>query len=207
MKFVNLDARALRFSIYFFDDAGNDLSIDIAGIGSTTGLDVTLPVTEGITIETTGMAGQVQQGWAYIERERADDVLGGMCVFRARNPGRSDFEAIVPLVSEFDTRFVMFYENTRGYVTSMAIANPSLDTIQVDATIRDEDSNVLDRRQIVLGPFKHEAFSLPTRWPATANKRGVIEFTSTGWGASAMGLLFNPTGAFTSFHVLGNPNW
>lgn len=101
----------------------------------------------------------------------------------------------------------MLYDNTRGYVTSMAIANPSMDTIEVDATVKDEDANVLERKKVVLGPFQHRAFALPAQWPSSSNKRGVTEFQSTGWGASAMGLLFNPREAFTSFHVLSNPDW
>lgn len=207
LRFVNLDARNLTFSVYFFDDDGKDLTLDIVGVGPTTGLEVQLPMTEAITIETSGSTAQLRQGFAYVVRDAIEDVLGGFCVYRSRVEGRPDFEAVVPISSEFDKRFVMLYDNARGYVTSMAIANPSTDTIEVDAVVRDEDANVLERKKIALGPFQHRAFTLPTQWPSTTNKRGVIEFQSTGWGASVMGLLFNPRGAFTSFHVLSNPDW
>jgi hypothetical protein len=110
-------------------------------------------------------------------------------------------------VSEFDKRFMLLYDNTRGFVTSMAVANPSLDTITVDATIRDEDANILGTGRITLGPFRHEAFAIPLRWAVTAGRRGIIEFRSTGWGASVLGLRFNPGWAFTSFHVLSNLDW
>lgn len=207
MSFVNLDSKALRFQVYFFDDAGRELSITLPGLGASTGVAITLPVNETITIQTPGTKSGLSQGFAYIERDDVLDVLGGICIFRQRVSGRPDLEAVVPIVSEFDTRFVLLYDNTGGFATSMAIANPSFDTIKVTATIRDEDANVLGTGQLSLGAFMHEAFALSTRWPATAGRRGVIEFRSTGWGASVLGLRFNPGGAFTSFHVLSNPDW
>lgn len=207
LRFVNLDGRNLSFSIYFFDDSGKDLTLNIVGIGPTAGLDIKLPATEAITIQTAGSASQLRQGFAYVLRDAVEDVLGGFCIYRYRAAGRPDFEAVIPISSEFDKRFVMLYDNSDGYVTSMAIANPSLDTIELDAIVRDEDATVLERTKLTLGPFQHQTYTLPARWPSTNNRRGIIEFQSTGWGASAMGLLFNPGGAFTSFHVLSNPDW
>lgn len=205
--FANLDSKTLTFEIYFFSSAGAEMPINVPGVGLTSGIRVTLPVTETISFATQGTKSDLSQGFAYIDRGAPGDVLGGIAIFRQRVPDRPDFEAVVPFVSEFDKRFVLLYDNSANFVTAMAIANPSLDTINVDATIRDEDANVLTTGRITLGPFQHTAFTLPGRWSTTAGRRGVIEFRSTGWGASVLGLRFNPGGAFTSFHVLSNFDW
>lgn len=76
LRFVNLDGRNLSFSLYFFDDNGKELTLDIVGVGPTTGLDIQLPVTEAITIETAGSAAQIRQGFAYVVRDAVEDVLG-----------------------------------------------------------------------------------------------------------------------------------
>lgn len=206
-SFANLDSRTVVFTIYFFDDAGNAMSLDVSGVGMTSGVKITLPIYQAITFETPGTKVNLSQGFGYIEREDISYVIGGQCVFRQRVNGRPDFEAVVPLVNELDTRSVLLYDNSSSYTTSMAIANPSQDTIQVTATIRDEDGNSLDIGELTLGLFVHQAFATSARWPATAGKRWIIQFRSTGWGASVLGLRFSPGGSFTSFHVLSNPDW
>jgi hypothetical protein len=58
-----------------------------------------------------------------------------------------------------------------------------------------------------MNEFNHLAGSVSTLWPETAGKQGSIEFSTTGFGTSVLGLRFNPSGAFTSFHALSNINW
>lgn len=205
--FVNLDSKRLHFEVLFFTSEGGELLLPFPEVGTASAIEISLPVGESITVETTGTRETLSQGFGYILRDDVEDALGGLCVFRQRVSGRPDFEAVIPLVSDFITRFVLLYDNTRGFVTTMAIANPDLTSIQVSVTLRDENARQLGGSTITLGPFRHEAFALPTRWPVTAGRRGVIEFRSTGWGASALGLRFNPTGAFTSFPVLSNIDW
>jgi hypothetical protein len=205
--FVNLDTKRLNFEVLFFTSDGGELALPFLGAGTASAVEISLPVSESITIETTGANAALSQGFGYILRDDVEDGLGGLCVYRQRVSGRPDFEAVVPLVSELINRFVLLYDNTREFVTTMAIANPDIDPIQVTVTLRDEDANQLGAGTINLGPFRHEAFALSTRWPATAGRRGVIEFRSTGWGAAALGLRFNPSGAFTSFPVLSNLDW
>ena len=51
----------------------------------------------------------------------------------------------------------------------------------------------------------HTAFSVPVQWPSLAGKSGTMIVRSTGRQLSALGLRFNPGGAFTSFHALSLP--
>ena len=206
MTFVNLDVKSVRFTIYFLDDNGDDLAIPVTGIGTTAGVDITLPVNNTITVQTPGTSASLKQGWVYIERG-IDDIVSGLAVFRQRVSGRPDFEAVVPIVSEFDDRFVLLYDNTNGFTTAVAIANPSVAAVRIPITVRDEDGNVLETRTTSLDGLAHIAGSIPDTWPVTRGRRGSIEFRTNNLGVGVLGLRFNPSGAFTSFHVLSNIDW
>jgi hypothetical protein len=205
---VNMDTRTLTATVYFIADDGSDLSVPIVGLGnSVRAIDITLPVMNTITIQTPGTTASLKQGYAYIERDAADAGLGGFAVFRQSIPGKPDSEAVVPIVNEFDDRFVLLFDNTNGFSTGVAIANSDSQTEAIPITIRDEDGQVLTTKTIMMNGYAHIAGSLPAMWPETAGKKGSIEFRVNGWGAGVLGLRFHPSGAFTSFHVISNAMW
>ena len=137
---VNMDTRTLTATVYFIADDGSDLSVPIVGLGnSVRAIDITLPVMNTITIQTPGTTASLKQGYAYIERDAADAGLGGFAVFRQSIPGKPDSEAVVPIVNEFDDRFVLLFDNTNGFSTGVAIANSDSQTEAIPITIRDED--------------------------------------------------------------------
>jgi hypothetical protein len=207
LTFVNLDSKLLHFTVYFIGDSGDDLEVDLVGLGPSYGVEVSLGAGQTRSFETRGTSGTLRQGWAYIERDDLEDVLGGLCVFRQRVPGRPDFEAVVPVVSEIEERVVLLYDNTNGYVTAMAVANSWPMAVTVSVEVRTEDGRILEQPSMRLGAFEHRAFTLPNTWATSANRRGVVEFRAPGFSISVLGLRFNPGGAFTSFHVLSNPDW
>jgi hypothetical protein len=55
--------------------------------------------------------------------------------------------------------------------------------------------------QFTLAPLQHEAYALAEKWPLTRDRAGTAVF-QISWGAAVLGLRFNPTGPFTSTHVL-----
>jgi len=111
----------------------------------------------------------------------------------------------VPIVNQFASHFVLPFDNT-AYVTAAAIANPTLLTVLIPVTIRNEQGQIIDRQTISLGPYGHTAFPLANQWLSTVGKRGAIEFQTSGFGVGALGLRFNGS-AFTSFNVLENLSW
>jgi len=207
MTFVNLRSTTNRFEVWLFTDSGGDMFIDVPGLGRTDVVGITLPPNTSATIETSGTAASLNQGWVYLYSSDVSIEIGSLSVFRQRVAGRPDFEAAVPTVSEFDDRFLLAYDNAQGFVTAAAIANPDMSPITVEATVRDERDNVLARETISIGKLSKVVFTLPSRWPATAGKRGIVEFRASGYGASAIGLRFNPGGAFTTFQTLTNVKW
>jgi hypothetical protein len=204
---TNLDSKRLHARLLFMRDDGTDLILPIVGQGNVRAMDVTLDPTFTLTFETAGTALTTTSGWIYILKDGSLDAIGGMCVFRQRVLGRPDFEAVVPIVSEFDDRAVLIYDNTKGFITAAAFANPGSRQSVVRFTVRSEGGVVLEQKTMILDAYTHTAGTIPATFPSTVERRGSIEFTSTNFGVGVIGLRFNPSGAFTSFHVLSNINW
>jgi hypothetical protein len=206
---VNLENHPVTFQILFFTDDGNDMFVPMQGLGSVRQVSVTLDTAGSTEFESTGFSNNfsdnLQQGWALLS-QTTNDTVGGMAVFRQRVFGRPDQEATVPIVSQFDSHFVLLFDNTAGFVTGLAVANPTTDSVAIPVTIRDQSGNVIDHQFIRLGGYSHTAFNLPDFWQSTAGTRGAIEFQTSGFGVAALGLRAGAA-AFTSFNVLENINW
>ena len=204
MYFVNLENHSVSFQVLFFDDNGNDMSVQVVGQGIVRGLNITLQTAGSIEFETAGTAANLQQGWALLSQSTNDSV-GGMAIFRQSVLGRPDQEAVVPIVSQYDSHFVLLFDNT-AFTTAIALANPTTSPVSIPVNIRNQAGQIIDQRTIQLDAYSHTAFPLPDTWASTAGRRGAIEFLTTGSGVGALGLRFNGS-AFTSFHVLENLNW
>lgn len=202
--FVNLENHSVSFQVLFFDDAGGDLSVPVAGQGVVRGLNISLDAAGSVEFETGGFSANLTQGWALLSQSTNDSV-GGMAVFRQSVAGRADQEAVVPIVSQYDSHFVLLFDNT-SFTTAIALANPTSTAVTIPVNIRNQAGQIIDQRTIQLGSYAHTAFTLPDTWGATAGRRGAIEFLTSGFGVGALGLRFNGS-AFTSFHVLENSNW
>jgi hypothetical protein len=116
-------------------------------------------------------------------------------------------EGTAALDAHNQASFMLPFDNTAGYVTSIAIVNNSStqQAAGMTATVLDENGVTLAENLLIsnLPPNGHTAFSLPVEFSATAGKRGVIQIQST-WssGITALGLRFSPTSSFTSIPVM-----
>src|SRR5262249_22645044 len=146
----NLENTAKHFQILFFNDDGTDMFLPISdGIvpeGTYRSLDFTLNAAGTIFFETTGTDPVLLQGWALLKKDNSSDSIGGMAVFQTQSFNSPESEAVVPFVSQFDDHFVLIFDNTNGFDTGMAIANPSNNSLVASATIFDEVGNVIDQR-------------------------------------------------------------
>jgi len=206
---VNLENHPVTFQILFLTDDGNDMFVPVVGLGVVRQVSVTLDTAGSTEFETTGFSNAsldtLQQGWALLS-QTTSDTIGGMAIFRQRIFGKPDQEATVPIVSQFDSHFVLLFDNTAGFTTGLAVANPTVDSVSVPVTIRDQSGNVIDTQFIRLDSYSHTAFNLPDFWFSTSGRRGAIEFQTSGFGVAALGLRAGAA-AFTSFNVLENINW
>jgi hypothetical protein len=202
---VNLETHSTSFDVLFFLDNGNDFNVPIIGLsGLNRSVHVTLNPFGTLSFQTTGTSSVLTPGWALLSQANNDSV-GITGVFRLNLPGQQSQEAVVPAVNQFEQHFLLPFDDT-VYIMGLAIANPTTNSVSVVATIRNEDGQTVDVRQLSLAPYNHAAFVLPSTWSSTRGMRGTIEFVTSGYGVGALGLRFDGI-AFTSVSVLENFNW
>jgi hypothetical protein len=202
---TNLETHSTSFEVLFFQNDGTDFNVPIIGLsGFQRAVTVTLAPMGTITFYTSGTNPLLTAGWALLSQTNNDSV-GISAVFRQFVPGGQAQEAVVPAVNQFETHFVLNFDDT-AYVTGLALANPTLDNVAVVANVRNSQGQIVDVRSFSLAPFNHISFSLPASWASTQGISGTIEFLTSGYGVGALGLRFNGS-AFTSINVLENYNW
>lgn len=202
---VNLENHPTSFNVLFFDDDGYDLHVPIAGVGLTRGVDVQLETAGSVTFQTTGTSSAQSSGWALLSQSNSDSV-GSFAIFRHSPPGLQPQEATVPTVNQYDNHFLLPFDNTGTLFTGIALANPTIRSVQIPVNIRNEQGRIIDTELIPLGPYSHVAFLLGDVWRSTDGIRGTAEFLTTGFGVGALGLRFNGS-AFTTLNVLSNIDW
>ncbi len=201
------------WNLAFYADNGFPMNLPIQGAGASSRLFAALPPGWSVTIETSGTSPTLLQGWAALSTyDRSADQPGavpvtsriaGLAVFRQRIAGRPDFEAVVPFSPANETRFVMPFDNRNDYSTGLAWLNPNLGTaVPVEVAILTPDGRLLRQDAFTLGPGNKVVFSMPDRYPESRAQQGTIVVRTSGPALSGLGLRFNPTGAFTSFHAL-----
>jgi hypothetical protein len=201
---VNMDLVPATVDVLFYHEDGTPWSIGLKGqTGTNSDWQFTIPVGGSKFLETLGTDSTTTQGWAYVSTAQ---WVSGNGAFVADWRPTNDAEAVVPFSNEYDSRFFIPFDNRPGFVTSLALVNPSTSTTaSIVAQLRDPDGNVMYTDTITLAPLQHLAFSTIDRYGNTVQgKNGAIQFTvgPTGTGrASALGLLFNNNRhSFTSVH-------
>ncbi|MGJ5818323.1 hypothetical protein [Paludibaculum fermentans] len=196
---VNLGSAQAQTRISFFNDAGTALSLPLRPISAasrteeaSSSIDNTLP-SGASAVVVTEAAGDVKVGWGDL---LASGAVGGFAIFRANGQ-----EAVVPLEDRKADKYVLWYDNTAGSVTSMAMSNASGAPVVVEAVVRAEDGSTKDTRTIKLPAQGHAAFELVKQLAVTADSRGSVEFRSPGGMVSMLGLRFRGS-AITTIPVL-----
>jgi hypothetical protein len=202
---VNLENHPANFDVLFFNDNGTDFNVPVAGVGLFRGVHVSLTVAGSLTFQTTGTNAKLASGWALLSKT-TNDSIGIMAIFRQSIPGQQSQEAVVPAVNQFENHFLLLFDNTQQFVTGVAVANPTVNSVVIPVNIRNELGQIIDTQQFSLGPYSHMAFGLPATWRSTVGIRGTVEFLTSGFGIGALGLRFDGF-AFTSLNVLANVNW
>jgi len=154
------------------------------------------------TIQTRGEGELPASGWASFS---VTGSVGGFAVFqRATGEGQIQ-EAAIPLGVAAGEAWMVPFDHTGGRVSGLALTNPSgAAAVTVDYVLRDEAGVELKRGTVVdLAREGHTAFVLPEKIPETAGRKGVLELIPRNGAVSSIGLLFLPTGAFTSLDTLG----
>src|SRR5262249_23082911 len=131
----------------------------------------------------------------------ANGAIGGTAVFAFQIAGQPDTEAAVPITTQRGKRFLLPFDNTPGFATGVAVANPSASQPSVLSVVfRNQAGQITSSvRPYVLVPHGHGSFGLPSR----PGVRGVAELASPSVDVVALGIRSHGR-AFTSVETLAS---
>ena len=201
----NLSSSAEGVEVRFYNDAGLQRGVPIAGLGLSSSIRRILNPGEIVTYEALD-SGALDVGWASIIPDTpVANRISGFAVFRLTAPGRPAFEAVVPLNALTDRSFTLLYDNAGGFQTGVALANPNAAPKEISVTVRDQAGQIIGLDAITLPAFAHRAFFLADVYLGLSGQKGSVSFSSDA-AIAALGLRFSPTGPFTSFPYLLDAN-
>jgi len=186
----------------FYASNGQPLTLDLLQDGRiVTGAVFRLQVGPRQTafLEAVSRTGELKVGFAHLTVW--EGALLGNAIFRESLPDRPDREAVVPLETNAMRNALFPFDNTNGFVTSVAIVNPaSYGDCNLVIEVYDERGEVLGVYRKTLKRLTHTAFESNREWPASSGQKGHIRIEIEGFSTafSALALLFNPTGSVTS---------
>jgi hypothetical protein len=158
-------------------------------------IDRTVNPGAALLIQSVGGGSPARVGWAQL---LANGELGGFAVFSAQ-----PWEAVVPVDVGTAGSYLLYFDNTNGAATGVALANPTVQTVAVSVTLRDDSGAPLGSNTITIPAMGHTSFSMADRYSATAQKRGTLEVKTPSTGqVTALGLRFSAGGAFSTVPVL-----
>jgi hypothetical protein len=192
----------------FFDDNGSPLTLPLlfpqspnsAGSELAATIDRTVNAGAELLIQTTGPFGSTTQvGWAQL---LANGSIGGFAVF-TQEIGASLQDGEVPLETRTASTYTVAFDNTSGSATGVALANLTSQPLTSTVTIRDDTGSQILSNSVPVPAMGHTSFNLVSQYPATAQRRGTVTFTTSGPGQiGVLGLRFNMTGAFSTIPAL-----
>ncbi len=189
--FANASDQPASVDVQFIGDDGKPMAVPAVGSSSTT-LNL---AARGTAILEAPNSGPLTQGYAVATMP--DSVIG-YGVFRQSVGDRADQEAVVPLSGSSSTSSTLIWDET-GFVTGVAIVNPSNVSTTVAVLARDSAGQMIGTSSITLGSGAKTALALRNLpgLSAVAGTRGSAAFTVNSGAVAVLGLRFGGQ-AFTS---------
>ena len=196
---VNTGTSAASATLNFFDSTGVAASLPLSypqKSTTATADSVSQTIEAGasliVVVQDTG-GSTTLEGSAVLT---TSGNVSGFAIFRDNPTGQ---EAVVPLLVDNASSYVLAFDNTNGLATGLAIANIAAQAADVSVVLRDDTGAQIGTGSISLPGQGHASFMLTDAtqgFPLTANKRGTIEFvTPQGGQISPLGLRASPNGA------------
>lgn len=184
------------FTIKFFDNSGNPLSVPVKELGrSVPGVSGALqPRGATFFVLEADPGATLLQGYAVIESTTAGGATMN-AVLTQKVEGRPDFQASIPGLDQRGTNFQFPFRNDGASTTTVAFVSSTAQIIT--AVVRTADGQERCRQTWQMAAGQHEAFLVSDRLPCSADTRGVVEIVPADSGAM-IAFLFNDSGAFTT---------
>lgn len=196
---TNTSASATTASLSFFKStsSGATQSWTPSFLETSSVQNVALPASNTAFLHTPGTAGALSEGWGQLQ---AGSAVVAYAIFTQTVPGRTNQDGTAPAAAA-SSRVLMPFDNTKGFVTSMAIANPTAAAESISVEMQPASGQPSQLPAITLPAYGYMAFALPQQFSATSGQSGLLEFYSASGSFSLIALRFNPTGGFTAAPV------
>lgn len=158
---------------------------------------VTLAAASTTFLHTPGTASLLTEGWAQLE---ASSSVVAYAIFTQTVPGRTNQDGTAPAAAG-SGHILAPFDNTSGFVTTMAIANPGASSETVSVSAQPNGATPASLASINLPAGGYMAFTLPQQFPTLGSTNGLLEFYSSSGTFSIIAIRFNPTGGFTASPV------
>ncbi len=202
---VNLELAATSMSLNFFGDSGGLLNLPVtfpqssAAPANVSVVNQTLGSNAMLLLDTNPPASEpLSEGWASLTSG------GNVNAYEIFHYGPSGQEAVVPMQTAVGASYLLAYDNTslvNTLGTGVAIANGSDQTASVPVTINNDAGVKIGSGSISVAAHGHTAFTLSDQYPATAGKRGTMQFVQPPQGQiSVLGIRSNGN-SFTTIPV------
>jgi hypothetical protein len=203
---VNLGTTSAQARLNFFDDNGaavvDPLSFPQAPLGGTflaAQLERTVAPGAALVIQTCGTGVNGVSSWAQLQ---SNGSITGFARFNW-TMGAVVQEAVVPLESRSPSSFVLYYDQTGGFATGVAVANVVGQSASVAVTVRDDTGTAIGSETLPFSSYGHIAYLLTDHYPATAQGRGTIEFkTPPGGQIATLGLRAGLAGTLSTIPAM-----
>jgi len=200
---VNLDDTAASFTLKFYGDDGMPV-VFATTTGTGNSISGSIAPRGLSTIETSGTAVALTQGWAYLDTPA---TVGGTAIFRRVLAGQPNYEASEALDAGLGSRVAMPFDHLNGAATGFAIVNQTAFTPgTVSVIFRDENGAQLLTDSFPLPALGHAAFTLTQKYPQLIGKRGTFEVSANGVYINVLALHFL-NGSFTTITPLQSWRW
>ena len=204
---VNLGPASTSMSLNFFGDSGSPLNLPLTfpqgalAPANVPSVNQTLASNAMLLLDTNPPATvPLSEGWANLSSS------GDVNAYEIFHYGPSGQEAVVPLQAAASPSYQMIYDNTslvNTLGTGVAIANGVNQTASVPFVVTNDSGTQIASGSISVPPLGHTAFTLANQYPATAGKRGTLQFTTPPQGQiSVLGIRSNGD-SFTTIPVTG----
>lgn len=200
---VNLDSSPASFTLRFYADDGTPAAFPTAS-GTSSTITGTVAARGAITVETSGTAIPLTQGWAYLD---TPGTVGGTAIFRRVIAGQPNYESSEALDTGLGSHFAMPFDHLNGAATGFAIVNQTAGTSgMISLVFRDETGTQLFSDSFPLVGLGHNAFTLTQKYPQLIGKRGTFEVSTTGVYINLLAMHFL-NGSFTAITPLASWQW
>jgi hypothetical protein len=196
---TNTSTAAATANLTFFQSTsgGGTMNWVPPFLETSTPQSVSVPAASTVFLHTPGTATTLSEGWVQVQ---AGSAIVAYAIFTQTVPGRTNQDGTA-LAATSTSRVLMPFDNANGFVTSMAITNPTSTGESITVGVQPVNGSAAQLSPITLPANGYLAFTLPQQFPSTLSQNGLLEFYSSTGSISLIALRFNPSGGFTASPV------